>query len=225
MSEMTQDVPASLAGPAAAADPPPAPVLPVATAAAVAAGEPLMLSQIAARIKRPRITVPLYLDADAASQIVDAEEALKKAVEYDKTTNEPDTAPVFAQHVRDLEEAAEASKAVFVLQALTHTAYQVLQTQFPPTAEQLAAAVKRAGDGPVQEPAFNTDAFAPALVRAQLITPKVDSDEVFAAFWDGLNDGQMNELWISAVTIQKGVTDPGPKSELASSILQSSGTS
>lgn len=214
MTAQSIEVPASLAG--TPTDPSPASAGPEGTAAAVAAGQPLLLSNVASRIQRPRLSVPMYLDAEAASQIQDAEAALQRAIEYDKGTNEPDTAPVFAQHVRDLEDAAEASKVDFVLQALSHRAYEKLRAQFPPTAKQIEAAAKRE-DG--REAEFDPAVFAPALVRAQLLAPKVDSDEVFDGFWDELNDGQMNELWTSAISIQLGVTDPGPKSASASSVL------
>ncbi|WNI16613.1 hypothetical protein [Actinacidiphila sp. ITFR-21] len=220
MSEQIPEVPASLAGTAQTAAGVGAG--PVATAAAVAAGEPLLLSAVAARIQRPQIAVPLYLDAEAASQIQDAEDALARAIEYDKTANAPDTAPALARHVRDLEDAAEASKAVFVLRALPHRAYQKLRAQYPPTADQIAKAAERE-DG--REAVFDPDTFSPALVAAQLVSPVIDSAEIFEEFWEELNDGQMNELWTAAVSIQMGVTDPGPKSESASRLLESSGIS
>jgi hypothetical protein len=219
------EVPASLAGPAAGPQPA-SPSIPSSTAAAAAtaaAAEPLLLSGVLERFQRPRVTAVLYLDAEAAGQINAAEQALERAIEYDKTTNEPDTAPELARHLRALEDAAEASKVEFVLQALPHRAYQALRAKYPPTAAQIEAAAKTAGED--REPAFDPDAFSPALVRAQLLAPRVDDDDVFDAFWDQLNDGQLNELWTSALTAQLGVTDPGPKSESASEILRSFGIS
>lgn len=218
-----QTVPASFAVPATADPSPGTPSTLSAAAGTVpaAAGAPLMLSAVAQRIKRPRLSVPLYLDAELAPQIDEAERALERAIEYDKTTNEPDTAPTIAQHLRDLEDAAEASKVVFVLQAVSHRDYQKLRAQFPPTAEQIEMAAKNE----TGEPAFDADTFAPALVCAQLVSPQVDSGEVFGAFWDELNDGQLQQLWSTALTVQMGVTDPGPKSEIASEVLRSYGTS
>lgn len=220
MTDQTTEVPASLAGPAAAA--PPVPTVPATPAETAAAGQPVMLSQVAARIKRPQVIVPLYLDPEAASQIQDAEEALRRAIEYDETTNEADTAPALARHVRDLEDEAEASRQDFVLRALPHRTYQKLKAEHPPTEKQIEAAAAR-DDGSVA--AFDPDSLAPALVAAQLLSPAIDDDpETFEAFWEDLSDGQMNELWSAAVAIQMGVTDPGPKSEIASRVLQSSGT-
>lgn len=191
------------------------------TGAATVAG-PVSLASVTARIQRPRDRVPLYLDAEAASQIDEAEKALEKAKEYDETTNEPDTAGPIAQHLRELEDRAEASKVAFVLQAVTSRAYQKLRAEFPPTAAQKEAAVKAGAEG---EPAFDPDGFAPALVHAQLIDPVVASAEEFEAFWSELSDGQLQQLWGTAMTVQFGVTDPGPKSELASEVLRSFGIS
>lgn len=198
-----------------------APIPETFTGAATPAAAPVSLSSVTSRMQRPIDRVPLYLDAETASRIADAEAALEKAREYDETTNEPDTAPAIAQHLRDLEDLAEASKVVFVLQAITSRAYQGLRALYPPSDAQKEAALKRGGDG--GEPAFDPDAFAPALVRGQLISPAVDSDEAFEEFWEELNDGQMQQLWGAAMTVQFGVTDPGPKSELASQVLASFG--
>ncbi|WP_329177802.1 hypothetical protein [Streptomyces sp. NBC_01477] len=182
--------------------------------------QPLRLSEVRARIQRPRTSVPLYLDAELASEIADAAEALERAVVYDETSNEPDTAPALARHLRDLEDAAEASRVLFVLQAISHRAYQRLVGEHPPTEAQRAMLADVGGEAPP----FDADALAPRLVRKQLVSPQVDSDAEFTAFWDDLNDGQLQQLWQSALTVQLGVTDPGPKSETASDILARFGT-
>lgn len=187
-----------------------------------AAGQPRSLADVTARVQRPRQQVPLYLDAEAASQIEAAERALERAVEYDATTNEPDTAPAIAQHLRELEDRAEASRVEFTLQAIPHRRYAALRAEHPPTAEQIEAAKAAGGEG---EPAFDPDRFAPALVHAQMIDPAPGTPEEFAAFWDELSDGQLNQLWSTGLTVQLGVTDPGPKSARASGILRSFGIS
>ncbi|MFJ6293192.1 hypothetical protein ACIQJX_07510 [Streptomyces griseoviridis] len=184
------------------------------------------LAAVTSRIQRPRERVPLYLDAEAASQIADAEAALERAREYDEQHNEPDTAPAIAQHLRELEDRAEASKVAFVLQAVPHRHYQKLRAQCPPTDTQVEEAARRAeASGQDVLPAFDPDTFAPLLVRHQLLEPAVGSDEEFEAFWEELSDGQLNQLWSTALTVQLGVTDPGPKSELASETLRSFGLS
>ncbi|MEU9400539.1 hypothetical protein [Streptomyces sp. NPDC048242] len=187
----------------------------------------LRLADVTARIQRPRERVPLYLDAETASQIADAEATLERAREYDELHNEPDTAPAIARHLRELEDKAEASKVVFVLQAVAHREYQRLRAECPPTEAQIeqAARMAEARGEQAGEPAFDPDAFAPMLVRHQLLEPVVSSDEEFADFWAQLNDGQLNQLWSTALTVQLGVTDPGPKSELASEVLRSFGLS
>lgn len=181
---------------------------------------PLRLSEVRARIQRPRTSVPLYLDAELAGEIADAAEALERAVAYDETSNGPDTAPQLARHLRALEDAAEESKVFFVLQAISHRAYQRLVGEHPPTEEQR----QRAADAGGEVEPFDPDALAPELVRMQLVSPQVDDEQEFAAFWDDLNDGQLQQLWTSALAVQLGVTDPGPKSETASDILRRFGT-
>ncbi|WP_333770946.1 hypothetical protein [Streptomyces sp. IBSBF 2435] len=182
--------------------------------------QPLRLSEVRARIQRPRTSVPLYLDAELASEIADAAEALERAAAYDETSNEPDTAPALARHLRDLEDAAEASRVLFVLQAISHRAYRRLVGEHPPTEQQR----QMMADLGAEPPPYDADALAPQLVRKQLVSPQVDSDEEFEVFWDELNDGQLQQLWQSALAVQLGVTDPGPKSETASDILARFGT-
>jgi len=205
---VTQDVPATFtAGPKST--PAPAPAV-----------QPVRLSEVRARVQRPRVVVPMHLDAELAVEIEAAREALNRAIAYDETSNEADTAPTFARHLRELEDAAEDSRVQFVLQAIPHRAYQRLVGEYPPTDEQRKEAVDAGGE----VPPFDADAFAPALVAAQLVSPEIDSAEEFRGFWDELSDGQLQQLWQSALAVQLGVTDPGPKSATASEILQRSGT-
>ncbi|WP_327703640.1 hypothetical protein OG530_19310 [Streptomyces decoyicus] len=185
--------------------------------------QPPSLGDVAKKIQRPRRTVPVYLDAEAASAIEAAEQELEQAHEYDEGTNEPDTAPDVAERLKALRDAAEASRVNFVLQAVTHRHYQRLRAEHPPTDEQTTQARERGNGNEV--PAFDPDTFAPALVRAQMLAPRVTSAEEFEAFWDELSDGQMQELWTNSLAVQFEVIDPGPKSRLASEILQSFGAS
>ncbi|WP_435173304.1 hypothetical protein [Actinacidiphila sp. bgisy145] len=191
-----------------------------AAAPKTAPEEPLRLSDVRAKIQRPRVQVPMHLDAELAGEIALASDALERAVAYDETSNEPDTAPALARHLRDLENRAEDSRVVFVLQALPHRVYQKLVGEHPPTDEQRQEAAAAGGDAPP----FDAEALAPELVRRQLVSPVIDSDREFDQFWDELSDGQMQQIWMSAQAVQTGVTDPGPKSETASDILRRFGT-
>ncbi|MEV4437482.1 hypothetical protein AB0K09_00445 [Streptomyces sp. NPDC049577] len=182
----------------------------------------LSLADVRKRIQRPRQHVDMVMDAEAADEIDVLAKLLEKAKQLDEQTNEPDRAPALARRLRALEEQAEASTVTFVLQAISHRHYARLQTEHPPTEAQIAEAHERGGDG---VPAFDPDSFAPALVRAQMLSPTVGSEQEFAAFWDDLSDGQMRELWMTALSVQVGVTELGPKSESASEILRSFGLS
>ncbi|MEU7044932.1 hypothetical protein AB0A77_28290 [Streptomyces varsoviensis] len=182
------------------------------------AGGGLSLADVRAKIQRPRDHVDIVMDAEAADEIAALEKVLTKTIELDEQSNEPDQAPEVARRLREVEERAEASVVRFVLQAISHRAYAKLQAETPPTEEQLAEAKGREGG---ELPAFDPEAFSPKLVRAQLISPTVGSDEEFNAFWDELSDGQMRQLWMTALGVQVGVTELGPKSESASEVLRS----
>ena len=117
-------------------------------------------------------------------------------------------------------EAAEASRVRFTLEAITHRAYQQLRAEHPPTKEQIEAAAGRGGS---EDPAFDPDAFAPALVKAQLVEPKPETPEEFAAFWDDLSDGQLGQLWQAAISVQFQTGELGPPSQAAADILRSFG--
>ena len=127
------------------------------------------------------------MDAAAAAEIGALEELLDRAQRHDEA-NGTETARDVAKRLQELEAQAEDSRVRFVLEAITHRTYQQLRTDHPPTKEQTEAAAKRGGE---EEPAFDPDTFAPALVAAQLIEPKPADPEEFAAFWDDLSDGQL----------------------------------
>ena len=176
-------------------------------------------ADIRAKIQRPRRVVELVMDAAAAAEIGALEELLERAQRHDEA-NGTQTAPQVAERLQIQETVAEASRVQFVLEAITHRAYQALRAQHPPTKEQIEAAAKRGGE---EEPAFDPDTFAPALVEAQLIEPKPETPEEFAAFWDDLSDGQLGQLWGAAIQIQFQTGELGPPSQAAADILRSFG--
>jgi len=184
-----------------------------------AAKPALTFADVRAKIQRPRRIVDMVLDAEAAADIDALEQFLERAQRYDEA-NDSETARDVAKRLQDAEAQAEASRVRFVLEAVTHRAYQQLRADHPPTKEQIEAAASRGGG---EEPAFDPDSFAPALVEAQLVEPKPASSEEFAAFWDGISDGQLAQLWGAAIAIQFQTGELGPPSQAAADVLRSFG--
>ncbi|MFL4947477.1 hypothetical protein ACJ6WE_08905 [Streptomyces sp. MMS24-I31] len=179
----------------------------------------LTFADVRAKIQRPRRAVELVMNAEAAAEIGAFEELLDRAQRHDEA-NGTETARDVAKRLQELESQAEDSRVRFTLEAITHRAYQQLRAEHPPTKEQIEAAAKRGGE---DEPAFDPDTFAPALVEAQLIEPKPADSEEFAAFWDALSDGQLGQLWGAAIQIQFQTGELGPPSQAAADILRSFG--
>ncbi|MFE5368216.1 hypothetical protein [Streptomyces mirabilis] len=184
-----------------------------------AAKPPVTFADIRAKIQRPRRIVDMVLDAAAAAELSALEQLLERAQRHDDV-NGTETAPDVAKRLQELEAQAEASRVRFTLEAITHRAYQALRAEHPPTKEEIEAAAARGG---TEEPAFDADAFAPALVEAQLIEPRPETPEEFAAFWADLSDGQLAQLWSAAIQIQFQTGELGPPSQAAADVLRSFG--
>lgn len=184
-----------------------------------AAKPSLTFADIRSKIQRPRRVVDLVMDAAAAAEIEAMEELLARAVRHDEA-NGADTARDVAVSLQNLEAQAESSRVRFTLEAITHRAYQALRTEHPPTKEQIEKAAARGGR---EEPAFDPDSFAPALVEAQMADPRPETAEEFAAFWDELSDGQLARLWGAAIDIQFQTGELGPPSQAAADILRTFG--
>jgi hypothetical protein len=184
-----------------------------------AAKPALTFADVRAKIQRPRRVIELVMDAAAAAEIGALEELLDRAQRHDEA-NGTETAPEVAKRLQEMEAQAEGSQVRFTLEAITHRAYQALRAEHPPTKEQIEAAAARGGS---EEPAFDPDTFAQALVEAQLAEPKPADSEEFAAFWDDLSDGQLAQLWGAAIQIQFQTGELGPPSQAAADILRSFG--
>lgn len=186
-----------------------------------AAKPALTFADISAKIQRPRRVVDLIMNAEAAAEIEALEELLERSQRHDEA-NGTETARDVAKTLQEAEVQAEESRVRFTLEAVTHRAYQQLRAEHPPTKEQIEKAAARGGN---EEPAFDPDTFAPALVEAQLAEPKPESPEEFAAFWDALSDGQLARLWGAAIAIQFQTGELGPPSQAAADVLRSFGMS
>ncbi|MEU5496180.1 hypothetical protein [Streptomyces griseofuscus] len=184
-----------------------------------AAKPAVTFADVRSKIQRPRRVVDLIMDAAAAAEIEAMEELLARAQRHDEA-NDTTTACEIAVSLQQMEAQAESSRVRFVLEAITHRAYQALRAEHPPTKEQIEQAAARGGR---DEPAFDADTFAPALVEAQLVEPKPADSEEFAAFWDELSDGQLARLWGAAIGIQFETGELGPPSQAAADVLRSFG--
>lgn len=171
-------------------------------------------AQMRERIRRPRRTVPLVLDAEAAAEISALAEILDRALIHDRATGET-TALDVAQRLQDAEQRAHDSRVTLTLQAVPHGVYQALRREHPPTHEQL----DRAEQARAERPAFDPDAFAPALVHAQLIDPAPADRTEFDAWWAELSDGQLALVWTTALAVQLHLTEPGTPSTVAADVI------
>lgn len=188
------------------------------TPAKAAAAVPLTFAQVKERIKRPQRPVPLVLDAEAAAEIELLETLLERTREQDAVSGEAPLAPDVARRLQLAEEAAHGSVVEFRLQALSHTAYRALQVEHPPTAEQIAAAG-------AERRVFDPDSLAPVLVRRQLLSPPAPAAEEWQEFWDDLSDGQLNQLWTTAIQLQLLTVELGARSTTAIEVLRELGIS
>lgn len=177
---------------------------------------PLTFADLQARIKRPRRVAEVILDAEAAAQIDALTEMLERAQARDENLGGEPVAPAIAKQLQEAEDRADASRVQIVFEAIPHTEYKKLQAKYPPTAEQLAEQQASGGE----QWSFDPDAFAPVLVKAQMVDPQPGTDEEFAAFWQALSDGQVRHLWTTALGVQLQITTLAPRSEVAADVLK-----
>ncbi|MFJ9612658.1 hypothetical protein [Streptomyces noursei] len=167
---------------------------------------PRTLAQVRKAVRRPTQSVELLLDGELAERVERLERELERARRTDELSNAPDRAPALQAEIDELYEQAEAARQTFTFQALPHRVYQRLRTEHPPTPEQLAQVREKDGD----EPAFDPDTFAPALVAAMCTDPAGTADE-WAELWDTLSDGHVTTLFTTALAAQFQVPDLAPK--------------
>lgn len=181
--------------------------------------QPPTFAAVRAMIQRPRRVVELVMDSAASAELDALDNLLERAQRHDETHG-TETARDVAKQLQEVEAQAEGSRVRFTLEAITHRAYQALRAEHPPTKEQIEAAAAQGGS---EQPVFDPDTFAPALVEAQLVEPKPTDTAEFAAFWDYLSDGQLLRLWNAALQIQFQSGELGPPSQAAADILRSFG--
>lgn len=141
-----------------------------------------------------KVTIPLSQEA------VDAYHDAEQAYERAKILNEPADA---------LKEALDAARAAvleesvqMVFRSIGRKAYDALLEEFPPTEEQIAEYRKEHADkdgNPAKkgEPPYNIELFAPALIAASCVEPKMTVDQVNEIF-DEWNSTEIAEIWTAA---------------------------
>jgi hypothetical protein len=182
---------------------------------------PLTFADLVSRIRRPQRITELILDAEAAAQVDALTALLDRARARDEALGGEPIAPEVARQLQEAEVRADASRVQITMEAIPHTEYKNLLAKHPPTAEQLAEFGRAGSD--VERWPFDPDAFAPVLVRAQMIDPEPPPVEEFAAFWNALSDGQLRNLWLTAIGVQMQVTTLAPRSETAADLLRTAG--
>lgn len=177
----------------------------------------LSFADLRARISRPQRITELILDGAAAAQVEALTELLERAQARDEIVGGTPTAPELARQLVAAEDRAAASRVEITFTAIPHTQYKELVAQYPVTAEQLAE--QQAGGG--EQWPFDPDAFAPVLVRAQMTDPLPPDEAEFAEFWNALSDGQLRQLWLTAIGVQMQVTQLAPRNQAAANLAHS----
>lgn len=180
----------------------------------------LTFADVAAQIRRPRAITELVLDGQAAAEIDQLADLLERLRARDEILGGEPQAPAVAKELQAAEDRADASRVPFTLEAIPHTRYRELIAEHPASKEQLE---RQAAEGGEQWP-FDPDAFAPALVQAQLVEPAPGDEDEFEVFWGGLSDGQMRQLWLTALGVQMQATAVGPRSQAAVEVLRAAAT-
>jgi len=140
--------------------------------------------------KKPVVReVTLQLDGQVSLEIAALRTAHVNAVEYDKRSNEPDTALAIEEQIDALVLASKDTEYTFVFQSIGRPNYDKLVDKHKPTKEQ-----KREGQ------TFNGETFPPALVAASCIDPEMTVEEASDMFADpDWNGAELARLFQSAV--------------------------
>lgn len=92
--------------------------------------------------------------------------------------------------------ALDAETVVLRFRSIGRKAYDALLREHPASDEQKAEAEKDA----TQEPPYNVDSFAPALVAASCVDPSLTVAQV-SELWDDWNAAELAQLWVAALEV------------------------
>lgn len=173
---------------------------------ATGANSPKTYADLKARKKRREVTHTIVTDDAAADAFRAAEEALRKA-----RILGDDADLAAAQAAYDAAEAAVRESAVVLrLRALPRKgdgSFAALKAEHPPTAED-DARVQEASGNPKDRAIWHTDTFAPALVAASLVEPRLTVEQA-AELAEDWNEAEWSALYVAALNVNQQTTNTG----------------
>jgi hypothetical protein len=170
--------------------------------------------------KPVRQSVRIPMRADLLDRITSLEQQAARERAVDKRENRDALAPAIAEQIRELEDQVAASEVEFTFEGIGRRAYAKLVADNPPTAEQKAEA-----EADERSVSYNPDTFPPRLLAASCVAPEGASIEGMTDVWENWSEGQAAQLWTTCLTANLGGVGVGPKSQIASAILDGSAKS
>lgn len=164
-----------------------------------------------------RQSVRIPMRADLVDELARLEVLAAREQATDRVENRDPVAPGIATQIRELEAQMIASEVQFTFQALGRRDYAKLLADNPPTDEQ-----KREADEDDRTLQWNPDTFPPQLLAASCIAPAGATVERFTDIWENWSEGQVSQLWNTCLTTNMAGAGAGPKSQIASAILNGS---
>lgn len=178
-------------------------------------------------LPRPRVTVPIFRRLDIAEEIQQLEAELRAELAAQSRgggmLEEKPRHQEILDRIAALEAEAVASVIKFTFEEIGRRAWRDLETEHPPTEEQLQSAPA------FQRPRHNPDTFRPVAMAASCVLiegfedgPYEGADaEWFATIGDRYGESAFDLLWSACLDANAGAAVL-PKSELASRIRASS---
>lgn len=167
-----------------------------------------------------RQSVRIPMRADLLDRIATLEQRAVHEREIDRRENRDAVAPGIAEEIRQVEADVLASEVEFTFESMGRRAYAKLIADNPPTAEQTARA--EADGGTLS---YNPDTFPPRLLAASCVAPEGATVQGMTDVWENWSEGQAAQLWTACLTANLGGVGVGPKSLIASAILDGSAKS
>lgn len=165
-------------------------------------------------------SVRVPMRADLLDEIESLEKQAVRAKEADKLSNEEDQAPKLAARIQELEAELADSEVTFTFRAIGARALAKLTADHPPTDEQKAEA-----EANEMRATRNEETFQPALLHASCIAPEGSTLDGWTEVCETWSVGQFSPLWQACLYANFGGADVGPKSQIASAILNGSAKS
>lgn len=152
------------------------------------------------------VTHPIITDDDAAAALRLAEEQLRRAR---IAGSDADVAAAQATY-DEAEQAVRDSVLLLRLRALPRKgdrSFAALKAEHPPTPDD-DVRVQEASGNPKDKAVWHTDTFAPALVAACLIEPKITVEQA-AEMAEDWNEAEWSGLYLAALNVNQQATNVG----------------